>query len=192
MESQTKLLQLNLGCGFKKKEGFINVDYSEGTSPDVCIDLATQKWPWENNSVSRIEFEFSLEQMGDNKSHLFHILKEVYRVCASKAVVFVRAVHPRHDQFYLNPLCVHRLSPDFFRLLSKSQNLSMIANGELDTSLALQLDVDFTVAEAKHYLSAQFQEAFEKGQITAEELNERMIFQNNICHVMDIEMRVNK
>lgn len=46
--------RLNLGCGFRKLEGYINVDAYENCAPDVLWDLNTYPWPWEDNSVDHI------------------------------------------------------------------------------------------------------------------------------------------
>jgi hypothetical protein len=37
--------RLNLGCGFKKFEGFHNVDYSDICSPDEIVELNSKSWP---------------------------------------------------------------------------------------------------------------------------------------------------
>lgn len=185
-------MKLNLGCGFQKKEGFVNVDISSGCNADAVVDLATEKWPWADSSVNEAHFDFSLEQMGDGKSHLLHILKELYRVCANDAVVKIKFLHPRHDQFELNPLCVHRLSPEFFSLLSVSNNLNMIANGSLDTSLGLMLGVNFNMTRNKFLITAQFGQAMEAGQISEEQIRQRIPFDNNICHAMEVDLSIVK
>ncbi|MGH7999079.1 MAG: hypothetical protein ACREPR_06535 [Brasilonema sp.] len=45
-----KDLRLNLGCGAKRLDGYINVD-KFGT-PDLRFDLETFPYPWANDSVA--------------------------------------------------------------------------------------------------------------------------------------------
>ncbi|UOF00997.1 class I SAM-dependent methyltransferase [Bdellovibrio reynosensis] len=185
-------MKLNLGCGFQKKEGFVNVDISAGCNADVVLDCATEKWPWADSSVDEVHFDFSLEQMGESKKDLQCILQELYRVCKNDAVIKIVFIHPRHDQFELNPLCSHRLSPEFFNLLSVSNNLSMIANGSFDTSLGLAWGVNFNMARHKYLVTSQLGQEMEAGRISEDQIRQRIPFDNNICHAVEVDLTVIK
>lgn len=185
-------MKLNLGCGFNKKKDFLNVDKFEGAQPDLVYDLTQTPWPWEDSSVDEVHFDFSLEQMGDKPQDLLNIMKELYRVCEPHAKIQLLYFHPRHDQFYLNPLCVHRLSPEFLQLFSVQYNLKMIPAGSHDDNLGLMLGVNFEITSMKPHVDMMFQEDFETGRITEPEIFQRMRFENNICHVVHIEMKVVK
>ena len=52
-------LRLNLGCGFKQLEGYVNVD--RFGNPDLKFDLETFPWPWLDNSVIEIKLIHILE-----------------------------------------------------------------------------------------------------------------------------------
>jgi SAM-dependent methyltransferase len=56
-------LRLNLGCGFKRFEGFVNVDGFG--NPDVKWDLNKMPWPWSDNSVDEIAMHHVLEHLQD-------------------------------------------------------------------------------------------------------------------------------
>ena len=56
---------MNLGCGFKKKIGFINVDAFDICEPDVVHDLNVFPYPWEDNSIDHIEMFHTLEHLDD-------------------------------------------------------------------------------------------------------------------------------
>ena len=45
-------MKLNLGCGDKKMDGFVNVD--KYGNPDLRVDLSLFPWPWEDNSIDEI------------------------------------------------------------------------------------------------------------------------------------------
>lgn len=185
------LVKLNLGCGIRKKEGMINVDISEGCGAQVIHDLTNSTWPWADSSVGEVHFDFSLEQMGETKKDLLHVLKELYRVCANDAKIFIKYSHPNHDQFVLNPLNVHRLSPQFFQLLSMSGNMQLIAVGSQETMLALMLSVNFQVTRFKYLLSAEFESQFSASidkEDVQKQLRTRMKFENNICQGVEVDM----
>lgn len=183
-----QMIRLNLGCGLYKKENFINVDRLSGFNPDVTMDLATEKWPWPDSAASEVHFDFSLEEMGDTRSQLFHVIKELYRVCAPDAVISIRSWHPRHDKFVMNPLCRHAITPDFLRLLSVSENLAAMGRGESDTFLGFGLGVDFKLGEWRNLLSTLYQPAYHSGELSEEELTERLIFENNVAQVIEMRM----
>lgn len=185
-------MKLNLGCGFKKKAGFVNIDSSEGAGADLVFDLVKGVWPYDDNSVDEVHFDFSLEEMGESKKDLFFVFKELYRVCQDKAVIKILFTHPFHDQFALNPLGVHRLSPQFFQLLSIQQNMNLIANNRNDTCLALQLNVDFVVKNYKLLLTQEVYDLLEKKIITEDDVRHKMNFERNICQGVELELTVQK
>jgi hypothetical protein len=195
MDAQTSVdsgLKLNLGCGFRKKSGYINVDVSRNCMPDLRLDLARDPWPWETNSAQEIVFEYSMEQMGTTPSDLEHVLRELFRVSAHGAKTFVAAFHPRHDQFFLNPVCTQRLSPDFFHLLSMGRNLDMISSGQHHDVLGMKWGVNFEVERFKYLISPVFQQDLESGVISEEEIRRRMTYENNICQAFEVDLVANK
>lgn len=56
-------VMLNLGCGFLKKPGWINVDKFDNCEPDLVWDLEETPYPWEDNSVDMIEIVHALEHL---------------------------------------------------------------------------------------------------------------------------------
>ncbi len=56
---------LNLGCGFNKLDGHVNVDAFDNCDPDVVHDLDAFPYPWSDNSVDGIEFWHTLEHLQD-------------------------------------------------------------------------------------------------------------------------------
>lgn len=185
-------VKLNLGCGFKKKEGFINVDLGEFCSPDTIVDLAHEAWPWEDNSINEIHFDFSLEQMGYSPKELMHVISEVYRVSTHEAKVVILCLHPRHDRFVLNPLCHHRISVEFFHMLNIQNNLNQIGAGMSDNCLALQYGVNFALLGFKFLLTEDMHQKISTGVLTEEMVRSKLTFENNICEALEIHLHVIK
>ncbi|HEV7393411.1 MAG TPA: methyltransferase domain-containing protein, partial [Burkholderiales bacterium] len=96
-------MKLNLGCGYNKLEGYINVDSQPACAPDKVVDLEHFPWPFPDNSVDKIMMTHVLEHLGADKQTFFGIIKELYRVCKPAATVHIIVPHPRHDTFIGDP-----------------------------------------------------------------------------------------
>lgn len=185
-------IRLNLGCGFRKKEGFVNADCSETCCPDVKIDLAVETWPWPDSSVAEVHFDLSLEQMGETRSQFLRVFKELYRVCRHEASVHILTLHPRHDDFVMNPLCAHPISPKFLGALSFQENMRQITDGLNHDKLSFDLGVNFVMAKTDLLLSEELEGQINQGTLTKEKILERMHHENNLCHGFRFELRAIK
>lgn len=56
---------LNLGCGFLKWHGMVNVDKYPSCEPEVVWDLDVFPWPWEDESVDGIFASHVFEHLSD-------------------------------------------------------------------------------------------------------------------------------
>jgi SAM-dependent methyltransferase len=56
---------INLGCGFRKIEGAINVDAFSNCSPDVLWNLNERPWPFGDESVDMIHAHQVMEHLDD-------------------------------------------------------------------------------------------------------------------------------
>lgn len=54
---------LNLGCGFKKMIGAINIDAFANCTPDVLWDLNETPWPFDDDSVDEIQAHHVFEHL---------------------------------------------------------------------------------------------------------------------------------
>jgi hypothetical protein len=57
-------MKLNMGCGFHKLDGYVNVDLFPACAPDVVCNLEEPPWPWQTGTVNEVIFNHSLEHMG--------------------------------------------------------------------------------------------------------------------------------
>ena len=80
--------KLNLGCGAKKLEGFVNIDFNNIFKPDVVHDLNKQL-PFSDDSVSEIRVEHVLSYLDD----INRFFKDIYRVCKNDAKIMIAVPH---------------------------------------------------------------------------------------------------
>ncbi len=105
-------MKLNLGCGKKYIDGWINVDFYDDSKCDVTHDLEEFPWPWEDDSVSEIRIIHTLEHLGADWKVYIKILQEMYRVCEDDALIHVNAPSPWHWNYISDPTHVRRVTPD--------------------------------------------------------------------------------
>ncbi len=86
--SQTPL-KLNLGCGFKKRHGWLNVDKYNNCNPDVVWDLDETPWPWDDN----IFFEISAFHIFEHLQHWWSAFEECARVLKINGTLEIRIPH---------------------------------------------------------------------------------------------------
>jgi hypothetical protein len=184
------MLKLNLGCGENHKTGFINVDKSG--NPDVLQDLETFPWPWGDNTVQEVLLHHVLEHLGESTAVYLKIIRELYRICKTDAEVHITVPHPRHDDFLNDPTHVRVITPDGMRLFSKSANREWIAGGYANSPLGLYIDVDYEIKEIQYVLDPVWDEKLNKGEITAEFVDQAFRNFNNVVREIRISLTVVK
>ena len=71
-------LKLDLGCGTRKKEGFIGVDARQFDGKvDQVVDLR-KPWPWKDGTVEEVNCSHFLEHL--EAMERVHFVNELYRV----------------------------------------------------------------------------------------------------------------
>lgn len=92
-------MKLNLGCGGRKRDGWVNVDVDKSCNPDVLADA--HKLPFEDNSVEEIVGLSLLEHVQKPQE----VINECHRVLEPRGIITMRVpfIWPYHG------------SPDFWR-----------------------------------------------------------------------------
>ena len=103
-------MKLNLGCGNKIIDGYINVDKFDTYNVDIKHDLEKFPYPFENDTVEEIILSHVLEHIGQSPDIFIKILKELYRICKNQALIEISVPHPRHDNFISNPTHVRPIT----------------------------------------------------------------------------------
>lgn len=87
MENNIK--KLNLGCGERKKPGYINIDWNSEVEPEVVHDLNKLPYPLEDNSFDLIEASHVLEHLDKP----FLIMKELHRLLKPNGKLTIKVPH---------------------------------------------------------------------------------------------------
>ncbi|HEY9909336.1 MAG TPA: glycosyltransferase, partial [Thermosynechococcaceae cyanobacterium] len=83
--SQSEVMQVDLGCGSHKPDGFIGVDVSSRPGVDIVADL-NRRFPFPDNSVDFLRAFDVIEHLSDR----IHTMNEIWRICKPDAQVDIR------------------------------------------------------------------------------------------------------
>lgn len=88
---EVKELKIDLGCGKSKQAGYVGVDKIAFDGVDIIVDLAKEKWPWEDGSVDQVYSSHFVEHLEANERA--HFVNELYRVLKMKAQANIIVPH---------------------------------------------------------------------------------------------------
>jgi hypothetical protein len=185
-------MKLNLGCGFNKKDGYVNVDKFDTCKPDLLMDVESLPWSFGSNEVDEVLFNHSLEHMGQDTDIFLGIMKELYRICKAGARIQINVPHPRHDNFLGDPTHVRVVTPDTMAMFSKKENLRWQGQGAANTPLGLYLNVDFELRQIENVLEQRYMSLLQTRQISDEELGVIARERNNVISEYRITLEVVK
>ncbi len=98
-------MKLNIGCGNKRKEGFLGVDKFMCEAVDVLADLS-HGIPFGESSVDAIWLDNLIEHIAD----IPEFMQEIHRVGRDEAVVTIFTPHFASASSWRDPTHVHHLS----------------------------------------------------------------------------------
>lgn len=102
-------MKLNLGCGNRKLEWYINIDKSEFANPDFILDLEEGELPYDNDSISEIIATHILEHI----QNIIPLMNECYRVLKKDGKM--KIVVPQNEGIWADPTHVRAFSNLSFR-----------------------------------------------------------------------------
>ena len=185
-------MKLNLGCGYNRMDGFLNVDRSSVCEPDLVANLEDTPWPWMDDSVELVVFNHSLEHMCAAADQFLALMKELYRVCRADTYIRIRVPHPRHDDFLNDPTHVRVITPDLFGLFSRKNNDVWRAKRGANTPFAHYLGVDFETVQTDVVLDEPYLSLFKTGKLSEEQLRAELRARNNVAREYTITLVVRK
>lgn len=185
-------MKLNIGCGFNKQAGYLNLDKYAACQPDQVMDAEAFPWPFEDGCVDEVLFHHSLEHMGRDPDVFLRLVQELHRVCRDGAAVQINVPHPRHDDFLNDPTHVRAITPEMMTLFSRRQCLAWAANGGANSQFALYLDVDFELRRVQSILDPAYQQALDANAINPQQLRQIEQAQNNVVREVRITLEAIK
>lgn len=99
------IVKINLGCGNKRKAGFVGVDKYPCDAVEITADI-TEKLPFGDATVSEVWADNVIEHVGDIPA----LMREIHRVCIAEALVTFITPHFTSISSWTDPTHVHHLS----------------------------------------------------------------------------------
>jgi predicted SAM-dependent methyltransferase len=162
--------QLNLGCGFDKREGYLNVDHFPQCEPDQLLNIESTPWDLPSNQFDRVLLKHVLEHVGATFDVFRDVMRELYRVTAPGGIIEIQVPHYKHDTWWSDPTHVRAFNYVTFEMMSKKKNDIWIKERANYTMLAYVMDVDFEIVEARHIYEKKWWDQFEQGNYTADQM----------------------
>jgi len=166
-------MKLNLGSGYRRIEGYLNVDDDPLVKPDFLVNLEKDKLPFEDNSVEAIIAHHVLEHIGEG---FIPLMQEIYRVCKHGAIIDIRVPHHFHELFINDPTHKRPITVEGLRLFSKKYMDEHIKNIGSSSGMAYKFNVDFEIVKYGyeydhfyHEFMKEFGERQAKGETTPQE-----------------------
>lgn len=184
--------KLNLGCGFDKREGWMNADNFEACSPDLLLDIQTSPWPIQDDEYDYVLMKHVLEHVGESFAGFRAIMRELYRVVKPQGLIEIHVPHYRHDTWWSDPTHVRAFNLLTFKMMSKHQNDEWMANKANYTMLAYVMGVDFEVAEAVQVYDPTWWQQVEQGKISKEQLRSVAETQWGVVKELQVKLKVIK
>jgi len=108
--------RLDLGCGTRKRPGYIGVDRLALPGVDVVHDLSVQPYPFGESEIDEVVMDNVLEHLDDPIA----VMEEVYRICRNGATVTVIVPYFRSSCAFIDPTHRHFFGVDWFAYFDPS------------------------------------------------------------------------
>jgi len=91
--------KLNLGCGRRYLPGYINCDVSDAVKTDLCFDLNSFPYPFEDETADEIRLEHVLEHLPDTVAAMC----ELHRILRVGGVLRIWVPYAKSDWAFGDP-----------------------------------------------------------------------------------------
>lgn len=85
-----KPLRLNIGCGYRARDGWVNIDLTSFSDANLVWDIK-DGLPFKNDSVDEVYASHIMEHI--TAEEVIRLMREIWRVCKDRAVVEIRVPH---------------------------------------------------------------------------------------------------
>ena len=97
-KENSPVLAIDIGCGSNKREGFIGLDHIDMPGVDHVLDLETDRFPFDDNTIDKVFSAHCLEHL----SNPGNIWSEISRVIKPGGCIEIWTPYPHHDDQWLN------------------------------------------------------------------------------------------
>lgn len=101
---------LDVGCGNKKREGSIGIDFNSRTKADVIHDLNQFPYPFESDFFDEVYIDNCLEHLNEP----LKVMEEIYRISKPGAMIKVIVPYFRSVWAFIDPTHKHFFSVESF------------------------------------------------------------------------------
>jgi len=126
-------VKVNLGCGFRKKEGSINIDNRVYVSPDMVADIS-DGMPFKDSSIDTVEAVDFLEHL--ERDDVSRLIDDIWRVLKPKGRFYHQTPStdgrgafqdPTHRSFWnINTWLFYFSHPEYRRLYNRKANFKIL------------------------------------------------------------------
>ena len=184
--------RVNLGCGLKKIEGFVNVDSNPTVKPDIEVDLNQFPWPFADNEFDHIVAKDVLEHLGTAPDDFIKVIKEMYRITNNGGIWEVQSPHWRCDTALDDPTHKRLITMGMFNLFNKRMQIEKMQNEGTDSPLAFEHDVDIEICDMQFEYTKPWQDRVRQGTVGQEELSYALNHFNNVASATMYLVQVHK
>ena len=114
-------IRIDLGSGPNPREGFIGVDSIKFNDKTVVLNIGSDRWPWDDNSVEEAHCSHTLEHLTNfgDKWERVHFFNSLYRVLKPGAKCLLIFPHWASSRYYGDPTHKEPISEWFAYYLSR-------------------------------------------------------------------------
>lgn len=183
------MIKLNIGSGYQRIDGFLNIDNDPLVKPDYLIDLELPNFPIDENSVNEIRAHYILGHIGPG---FMYLMKELYRVCCNDAILDIKFPHHLSNMYFNDPTHIRALTIEQFKLFSKKYNQWHIDTYNSCSGLGLKFDIDFEIVgfSMQPTPGSQWETALQHK--TGPEIEQIATTYNNVFQEVNVKLKVVK
>lgn len=109
---------LDVGCGNKKAEGAVGIDFIGNTNADVLHDLNAFPYPFTDNDFDKIVCSHVMEHI----ENVVKVMEELHRIGKNGAEVVIRTPHFSSLNSWVDPTHKHHFALDSFDYFTEDAN----------------------------------------------------------------------
>lgn len=112
-------MNINLGCGDKKMDDAIGVDFRQTDAVDVRHDLSSYPWPFADNEFANAYATDIIEHM----VWVFPFVDECWRIIKPTGHLYIRTTYFSSEQSYTDPTHFHFFTLESFDFFDPDTNM---------------------------------------------------------------------